>query len=347
MSSNEAPGAAETRAAPLTAPGQFALTTRSLDPREGWATLQVLFTGICGSDFPIYEGTHPRARLPLVLGHETVAKVIDPGNSRVPVGSLVAVNPLRPCGACGACEVDLPHLCRSLRLHGIDFDGSMAETMIAPPESLVPFGPDVPPQVAALAEPLAVAVHAVNRARIAPAEPVLIFGAGPIGILIALVAAARGASEITLVEPNEHRREIARNMGFVAVRPGALPAARDAGDLTAAAVSFDCAGHPSVARDIVGMTRVRGRVVVVAVHHGHAEIDLRELAFAEQEVLGVRVYTHADFRDAVDLISSDALGLERLPVSIFPLDLAAEAFQEARAGDKATKVLISSQQVPA
>lgn len=347
MSHDEAAGVTKTRAAVLTAPRTFELAERTLERPSGWATLRVLFTGICGSDFPIYDGLHPRAQLPLTLGHETVATVIDPGDSSVHTGTLVAVNPLRPCGACGACQLDLPHLCRSLRLHGIDFDGSMAETMIAPPDALVPFAPGVPPRIAALAEPLAVAVHAVGRARLAPAEPILIFGAGPIGLLVALVAAARGASSITLVEPNERRREIARDLGFVAVPPGELPVAREAGDLSSAAIVFDCAGHPSVSRDIVGMTRVRGRIVVVAVHHGHAEIDLRELAFTEQEVLGVRVYTHEDFQAAVDLISSDELELGRLPVSIYPLEQADTAFQEARSGDRSTKVLISSHDEPA
>lgn len=105
---------------------------------------------------------------------------------------------------------------------------------------------------------------------------------------------------------------------------------------------FDCAGHSSVTPALTEAAPVRGRIVIVAVHHGPANIDLRELAFAEQEIIGVRVYEPADFAESVQLIGNRALGLARVPISEYPLEGVADAFAEARSAAGAVKVMVRS-----
>ena len=330
------------RAAVLTAPGEFAVENRSQLRAEAHEVLvRITFTGICGSDFPIVDGTHPRAVLPLVMGHEMTGTIEDPGSSGLKTGTTVAVNPLLPCGECGACTRGLPHVCRNLRLLGIDTPGSMTEVMAVPTANITAFPKPVPAREAALAEPLAVAIHAVRRARVVPGERVLIFGAGPIGILVAQVARHEGAKVFGVVEPSERRRQVVESLGLTALAPEDVPVARLHRD-DAADVVFDCAGHHSVTPLLTEAAPVRGRIVIVAVHHGPAEVDLREMAFAEQEIIGVRVYEPQDFARSVDLISSQALPLADIPVSEYPLEEVASAFAEARSGSGAVKVLVRS-----
>jgi 2-desacetyl-2-hydroxyethyl bacteriochlorophyllide A dehydrogenase len=303
--------------------------------------IRVTYTGVCGSDFPILDGTHPRAVLPLVMGHEITGILEHPGGSGLPVGTMVAVNPLLPCGACGACAQELHHVCRNLRLLGIDAPGSMTELIAVPSANIIAFDEQVPAREAALAEPLAVAVHAARRARVAPGERVLIFGGGPIGILVALVARNAGASVAGVVEPSERRRQVIESLGFTALTPDEAPTARTHQDSTADVV-FDCAGHHSVTPRLTEAAPVRGRIVIVAVHHGPAEVDLREVAFAEQEIIGVRVYEPQDFAKSAHLISSRVLPLGQIPVSEYALEDVAAAFTEARSGSGAVKVLVRS-----
>src|SRR3954453_2464944 len=159
----------------------------------GWVVLRPELVGLCGTDLAIHAGQHGRARAPLVLGHEVVATVVEPKESNFPVGSRVAVRPTIPCNECWPCRNGLSHTCRQLGLVGIDSDGGLAELAAVPASNLVSFSSHVPLTEAVLAEPLAVAIHAVERVASVAGATVLIVGAGPIGVLTALVAASRGA----------------------------------------------------------------------------------------------------------------------------------------------------------
>lgn len=342
MSSSATTGNCSVSKMVLVAPEAFELREDVLATRRpGWARVKVSYTGICGSDFPIVSGQHPRAVLPLVMGHEITGVVLE-SDSGPPPGTRVAINPLLHCGNCGACQARLTHLCRSLRLLGIDAPGSLAEVMEAPDENLFPFADTTDAVSAAWAEPLAVAVHAVRRSNLTAGESALIFGAGPIGLLVALVARHYNAGTITIAEPAVQRREVAESLGFSTVAPEDLRSARARAD-SGPDVVFDCAGHPKVAPLLTDVAPVRGRIVIVAVHHRPELIDLRELAFAEQQVSGVRVYERGDFGTAVRLIDEGALPLVDIPVVVYPLSHIAAAVDEARSGRGAVKILVASE----
>ncbi|MGN9780057.1 zinc-dependent alcohol dehydrogenase [Nonomuraea sp. ZG12] len=331
------------RAAVWTAPGR--VDVRDVPyPHvpDGWLLLRVEYGGICGTDLAIVAGRHPRATAPLVIGHEIVGTVERTGPDGPPAGTRAVVEPLIACGRCRACRDQAAHVCRELELFGIDEAGGLADYMAVPADRVVPVRPGVPVRRAAWAEPLAVAVHSVAQARMRGGESVLVFGAGPIGILVALVAREAGAARIVIAEPKASRRRTAAACGFETVPDGVDPATwfRSTNASEGADIVFDTAGHPDVARVLPASARETGTIVLVAVYPDPVALDLRALCFGERRLLGSRVYTRDDLTKAVALLPDDPLGLDRLPVAVFPLDEAAAAFHAARAGDAPMKVLL-------
>ena len=310
---------------------------------EGWALVRIAYNGICGTDLSILHGKHPRAQAPLVMGHEMSGWVERAGATGPSEGALVTVEPLISCGECKACRDGHAHVCRRLGLYGIDAPGGMAQYVALPPEVLheVPAGVD--PRTATLAEPLAVAVHALNLSGMERGDTVAVFGAGPIGVLTAMVARHEGAGQVVITEPSPWRREVAAGLGFTVVPEGSTMTETLA-PLTGgegADTTFDSAAHPSVAAELAAVTRVLGRIVVVGVYKQPTPLDLQAICFKEQSLVGVRVYTSADMTRAIELIASGALGLERFPTKAFDLADVSAAFEAATSGQDCLKVLVT------
>jgi threonine dehydrogenase-like Zn-dependent dehydrogenase len=164
----------------------------------GEALVKVAYVGVCGSDMNIYQGMHPRAKAPLVMGHE-FSGVIEKGPSEWPKGTPVTVYPLLSCGQCDPCRNGYAHVCNTLRLIGIDCDGAMAEFVKVPVEKLLKIPPNLSLKLGAFLEPLAVGVHAVRRSGYKPGDRAVVFGAGPIGLCVATCLKYFGASEVIIV----------------------------------------------------------------------------------------------------------------------------------------------------
>jgi len=309
----------------------------------GWALVKVAYNGICGTDLAILHGKHPRAQAPLIMGHEVSGWVEQAGATGPPAGTLVTARPLISCGECKACRDGLAHVCRRLGLYGIDAPGGMAQYVALPPEVLHAVPDGVDPRTATLAEPLAVAVHAVSLSGMEPGDTVAVYGARPIGILTALVARHEGAGTVVITEPSPWRREVAASLGFWVVPEGSTMAATLASrnDGEGADTTFDSAAHPAVAAELAATTRVRGRIVVVGVYKQPTPLDLQAVCFKEQTIIGVRVYTSADVTRAIELIATDALGLDRFPTKAFDLTDVAAAFDAATSGQDCLKVLLT------
>ncbi|WP_430867233.1 zinc-dependent alcohol dehydrogenase [Demequina aurantiaca] len=310
---------------------------------EGWALVRMAYNGICGTDLAILHGKHPRAQAPLIMGHEMSGWVQTAGATGPAAGALVVVEPLLSCGDCKSCRDGNAYVCRNLGLYGIDTPGGMAEYVALPPEVLheVPAGVD--PLTASLAEPLAVAVHAVSLSGMAKGDTVAVYGAGPIGVLTALVARHEGAGTVVITEPSAWRRSVAKDLGFTVVPEGSTMAETLAPltDGEGADTTFDTAAHPSVAAELTDVTRVLGRIVVVGVYKAPSAINLRDVCFKEQTVSGVRVYTTPDVTRAIELIASGALGLDTFPTKTFGLDQVGAAFDAATSGQDFLKVLVT------
>ena len=313
------------------------------DVPQGWALVKVAYNGICGTDLAILHGKHPRAAAPLIMGHEISGWVERAGATGPGAGTLVVVEPLVSCGECKSCKNGLTHVCRNLGLYGIDAPGGMAQYVALPPEVLHAVPEGVDPRTATLAEPLAVAVHAVDRSGMQPGDVVAVYGAGPIGVLTALVARHAGAGVVVITEPSPWRREVATGLGFTVVAAGSTMAGTLAPltDGEGADTTFDSAAHPSVAAELTAVTRVRGRVVVVGVYKAPTAVDLQAVCFKEQTLIGVRVYTSADVTRAIELIATDAIGLGRFPTKAFDLTEVTGAFEAATSGQDCLKVLLT------
>ena len=277
------------------------------------------------------------------MGHKISGFVEQAGATGPGAGTLVVAEPLISCGECRSCKNELTHVCRRLGLYGVDASGGMAQYVALPPEVLHAVPDGVDPRTATLAEPLAVAVHAVERSGMQAGDTVAVYGAGPIGVLTALVARHAGAAAVVITEPSPWRRTVAAALGFPVVVEGSTMLATLAPltDGEGADTTFDSAAHFSVAAELAATTRVRGRIVVVGVYKTPTPLDLQAVCFKEQTVIGVRVYTSADVTRAIELIASGALGLDRFPTKAFDLTDVAAAFDAATSGQDCLKVLVT------
>lgn len=311
----------------------------SIEPGE--ALVRVEACGFCGSDINVVAGTHPRAQAPLTIGHELsgcIVEIAGAANDLV-VGDRVTTYPLISCGHCHACTHGSPHVCRELRLFGFDVDGGMAEFVKLPMNSLLKLPDEMPAHIGALIEPLAVAVHGVHRASLQDVKVAAVLGAGPIGILTALVAKARGIPHVLISDVLPSRLELAESVGLTAVPAGAeirehvlSLSAQNGAD-----VIYECAGHPSSSKEMTALVRSRGMIVNLSVFKNPVEVDMQAINFKEAEIVGSRVYERKDFQAALDMAMT--LPLETIITREFPLHDVSDAFRLFRAGE-VCKVLI-------
>ena len=310
----------------------------------GEALIQVEACGFCGSDINIVAGTHPRAQAPLTIGHELSGKIVQmspngSGSHGLAVGDRVTTYPLITCGICYACTHGNPHVCRQLKLFGFDVDGGMAQFVKLPVNSLMKLPADMPAHIGALIEPLAVAVHGVARVSIAGVTVAAVLGAGPIGILTALVAQARGVPNVIISDVLPSRLDLAASLGLTAVKAGEEMRTRilELSNQNGADIVYECAGHPSSALEMTALCRSRGTIVNLSVFKKPAPVDLQAINFKEIEMVGSRVYERKDFQDAIDMAMK--LPLEPIITEEFPLEDVSDAFRLFRAGE-VCKVLI-------
>lgn len=239
------------------------------DPGPGEALIRVAFCGVCGSDLPrIFEkGTYS---FPRVCGHEFAGVVDRVGEGVVDFapGDRVAVFPLLWCGNCPACEEGKYVQCLDYDYVGSRRDGAFAEYVLAPAKNLVPVPDDVSLEAAAMTEPAAVALHALRRGGGAgPGEAVVIFGAGPIGILAAQWARILGASRVILFDILPEQIDLAKQMGFdLAYNSLEVEPLRTVEGLTngrGANLAIEAAGVPQAMIQSLAVTARGGRVVLL------------------------------------------------------------------------------------
>jgi len=307
----------------------------------GEALIKVEACGFCGSDISIIAGTHPRAQAPLIIGHEFSGTIVELAekNPSFAVGDHVTTYPLISCGLCHACTHGNPHVCRQLKLFGFDVDGGMAEFVKLPIASLMKLPVGMSAQIGALIEPLAVAVHGVDRFPTAEAEVAVVLGAGPIGLLTALVAKVREIPTVLISDVLPSRLKLAQSVGLDAVNAGDELRSRvmELTNNNGADVVYECAGHPSSALEMTAVTRSRGTIVNLGVFKKPVAVDMQEINFKEIKVIGSRVYERHDFANALDMAMS--LPLDSIISAQFPLSNVSDAFSLFRAGT-ACKVLI-------
>jgi 2-desacetyl-2-hydroxyethyl bacteriochlorophyllide A dehydrogenase len=326
--------------------GQGLIAVRETDatpPGPGEVQLNVAYVGICGTDLHILDGDmDARVTLPAILGHEmsgTIAAVGDGVTDWAPDDDVVVV-PLDWCGSCPACVRGFSHICYRLNFIGIDSPGALQSTWNVPQRTLVRVPAKLSLKEAALAEPVAVAVHDVRRSELRRAQMALVVGGGPIGLLIASVATAAGG-DVLVSEPNSERRHLIERIGLRTVDP-ADDVAAVIEDWTHGAgvdVSFEVSGSAGGVEAAVTSLAARGRLVLVAIHSRPTPVDLFKFFWRELTLVGARVYERGDFEEALRLLSSGAIPTDALITDVVALADAPTAFERLRAG-KAMKVLV-------
>jgi 2-desacetyl-2-hydroxyethyl bacteriochlorophyllide A dehydrogenase len=229
---------------------------------------------------------------------------------------------------------------------GIDAEGAMQQSWTVPERLLVHLPSTLGLRHGALSEPVAVAVHDIRRGVVQSGERVLVVGGGPIGLLIACVAVAEGA-DVLISEPNPFRRATAVELGLRAVDPtGAdLDAAVESWTEGAGAdVAFEVSGSASGLEAATHALRVRGRLVVVAIHNEPVPVDLFRVFWRELVLIGARVYERRDFERAVELLATGQIPAEHMISAVEPLEGIAAAFKALETGAEVVKVLIDCQE---
>lgn len=320
-------------------------------PSPGDVQVDVAYTGICGTDLHILHGNmDARVTLPAVIGHEMSGRIsaLGDGVRGWSVGDPVTVMPLDWCGDCPACKAGHEHICHNLNFIGIDSPGSLQKQWNVPENVLVRLPESLRLDHAALVEPVAVAVHDVRRAEIKPGEKAVVIGGGPIGVLIATTARHAGA-EVIVLELDGDRRAMIEELGFEVLDPRAQDQIEWVNSWTGGAgadVVFEVSGAAAAVLGATALAKVRGRLVVVAIHPQPRPIDLQRVFWRELTILGARVYERRDFESAVTLLADGVIPAEKLITGTVPLERTSDAFIKLSAGD-AMKILVDCQAVPA
>ncbi len=307
--------------------------------KEGWVLIRVSNAGICGSDLTIFLGAHPRAKAPLVMGHE-FSGCLEQDIPGIKKGTLVTVNPLLSCGKCEPCLSGNAHVCKSLKLLGIDCDGGMAEYAVVPADMIVPVPEGVSSRLGAFIEPVAVTVHAVRMAQFLPGDNALVFGAGAIGMASAITLKQFGASSITICEPNPVRVRLAESLGFHCLQSGPELLDRLMAETGGNGYDyvFDCAGHQSVADILPDVVKIRGKIEIIAGYKKPPVMNYQKGMFKEFSIQFTRVYRHKDFQIAAGLTAKEPL-YEKLINYELPPEEAKKGFALLTTPTDAVKVM--------
>jgi len=315
--------------------------------------LRIRRIGICGSDVHVYHGKHPYTSYPLVQGHEFSGEVAEVGaNVRgFTSGDLATAPPQIVCGNCLPCREGRYHICENLKVIGFQAPGVAQEFFLFPQSSLLKLPRSFTPEVGALVEPVAVAIHAVGRAGDLSRLGVLVLGAGPIGNLVAQVARWRGARQVMVSEVSDHRLAIARRCGIThAVNPrqeSLEDRVRDVLGRNRADVTFECVGLAETANQAIRCVRKGGAVIVVGVFGECPPIDLGLVQDRELDVRGTLMYQRQDFVDAIRCLAEDSITVSPLLTRVFPFRHYAEAYAFVEENhERVMKVMIDLDESP-
>ncbi|KAF2741096.1 sorbitol dehydrogenase [Polyplosphaeria fusca] len=252
--------------------------------------------------------------VPLTFGHEFSGVVEDVGEgvSDYKPGDRVAIQPIIYCGTCGACQEGVPNCCYSNGFVGLSgWGGGLAEHIVVPTTTLYHLPDNVPLEIGALIEPLAVGWHAVKISPFKKGDAVLVLGGGPIGISTILALKAKGADKIIVSEVSRKRQEFAKRFGCHYVidptKEDVVQRCRELCDNQGVHVSFDCAGVQVGLDAAVQATRARGTIVNIAIWEKQCSITPNMFCFKERRYMGVATYQIGDFQEVIDAIASGSM----------------------------------------
>jgi len=320
---------------------------RVLDPivDAGQVIIEVAEAGICGSDLHITEyGLVPGGT---ILGHEFAGTVVALGANVAPewnIGDRVTALPFHACRRCDACEVGLPALCSSVLFTGTrDHPGAYAEYVGARAGVLQRLPAGVTFSEGAMVEPLAVAHHAVEMAKVSRDDAVLVMGAGPIGAAAAMFARSFGARHVIVSEPSAERRALALELGATAViDPISENAASRFSELAGMRprVVLECVGKPGLVQQAVELAGIRARIVIAGVCFSEDKFKPMTALSKEVSIQFAQCYTERNFDAVIDAIAFGKVDPKPMHSRTVGLSALPEEFEGLRSDPSACKILI-------
>lgn len=317
-------------------------------PSRGQVQIAVQAAGICGTDIHIRHDTFPY-RPPVVLGHEFSGTIsaVGAGVEGLAVGDRVMSETTGVlCGTCPFCQRGETNNCMNRSVYGVHMNGGFAEYVAVRREAVHSLPQNVDFVAGAMAEPLAVCVHAlIERTKVSAAQVVLITGPGPIGLLAAMVAKAQGATVIVAgIARDAARLKLAAEVGAdltVAVDQEDLaqkirPLGQRQGGVD---LTVEASGAPAAVADAYQCTRKGGTIVQLGLFDGPITVDYAQIAFREFNVIGSFAHTWSSFDRALDLMARKIVNIEPLVSGIVALDQWKNAFGRLERGD-GVKILL-------
>jgi (R,R)-butanediol dehydrogenase/meso-butanediol dehydrogenase/diacetyl reductase len=303
-----------------------AVTIDEPQPGGGQALIEVAACGICGTDLHFRDVPElcPAGTVP---GHELSGRIaaVGDGVDGWAIGTRVAVLPFGQCGECAACRAGNEQVCLHAVANGVGLGtgrpGGYAEKLIVDERMLFALPDAVDDRAGTLVEPLAVAVRAVAQAAVATSEPVVVIGAGPIGLLTGLVLRERGYERAAVLSRNPGRAASARRLGLTTVTLDELRSADPP------ACVFDCAGTPASARLGVELLRPLGQLMLIGLSLAPLDLPAPPIVLKELNLRGVITYRRSEFQEAIDLLAAGRIPTDELITDVRPLDQAEDAFQ--------------------
>jgi len=316
--------------------------------------VKVACAGICGSDVTLFKGAHPFRKPPIIPGHEISGTVVKVGNDVYDhqAGERVMVNHTIPCGSCRYCQADAPNVCPTKIYAGSPrMMGFFTQYVTVPASTLFRINDCVSDENAAMAEPLSVGFHVINRLQVI--EPInrddqslAIIGTGTIGLLSLLAAQKRGYKKIICIDPLPHNLEVGKQFGATAVfnskESNVADKIRELTDGYGVSSTIITAAVPGILTMACSLTAIRGTMILLPMSKATLDINIYDLVAKEQHLIGCRGIHQQDFADAANLINT---GFDFSPMisHVLPLNQSLHGFQlmvDRPDGENVIKVLI-------
>lgn len=292
----------------MTAPGEIEFREVAIpEIKDDQVKIKIRKIGICGSDIHVYHGKHPFTTYPVTQGHEVSGEIVELGKEvkDLRIGQKVTIQPQVVCGKCHPCRHGKYNLCEELKVMGFQTTGVASQYFVTESSKVTPLPEEMSDDEGAMIEPLAVAVHAVNRAGDVKGLKIAVLGAGPIGNLVAQAAKGMGAESVLITDISDIRLEKAKECG---VAYTANTKREDFGEAMLrcfgpdkADVIYDCAGNDITMGQAIKYARKGSTIILVAVYEGMAAVDLAVLNDHELDLNTTMMYRDEDYREAIKL----------------------------------------------
>ncbi|HPJ02872.1 MAG TPA: alcohol dehydrogenase catalytic domain-containing protein [Candidatus Limiplasma sp.] len=317
------------------------------NPGANEVLIKIKRIGVCGSDIHVFHGQHPFTKYPVTQGHEVSGQIVALGADvhQFEIGQKVTIEPQVVCGVCYPCRHGMYNLCEELKVMGFQTTGAASEYFSVDAAKVTPFPQHMSYDEGAMIEPLAVAVHAINRAGDIKDKKVAVLGAGPIGILVAQSAKALGASQVMITDVSDYRLSIAQMCGtdfcINTAKRDFNEAMIECFGPDKADVIYDCAGNDTTMNQAILSARKGSHIILVAVFAKMANVNLAVLNDRELKIDTSMMYRHEDYVKAIEIVQEKKVQLKPLMSKHFAFDEYQAAYEYIDSHREATmKVLI-------